>query len=58
MTKYRFRPIVGSTNLETARTAPPAMSNTVVILAFCLNPNPKDKKNSTIEDMPTSIPLC
>jgi hypothetical protein len=42
--KYKFKPKVGSIILVTARRAPPAISNDVVILVFCLNPNPNDKK--------------
>jgi hypothetical protein len=46
--KYKFNPIVGSTILETASSAPPAISSEVVSLVFCLNPNPKATKNKTL----------
>ena len=56
--KYKFKPKVGSIILVTARRAPPAISNDVVILVFCLNPNPNDKKNRNTEGRPRNIPLC
>jgi len=52
MAKYKFKPKVGSIILETARSAPPVISNDVVILVFCLNPNPNDTKNRSIEGRP------
>ena len=55
--KYKFNPKVGSIILVTARRAPPAISNDVVILVFCLNPNPNNTKNRNIEGRPGYIPL-
>lgn len=46
MAKYRFKPKVGSTILVIDRSEPPAISNDVVILVFCLNPNPNDAKKA------------
>jgi hypothetical protein len=58
MAKYKFRLKVGSSVLETVRSTPPAISNDVVILVFCLNPNPNDTKNKNTEGRPRYIPLC
>jgi hypothetical protein len=43
--KNRFKPIIGSINLETASIAPPAINNTVVTFDVYLNPIPNDTRN-------------
>jgi len=58
MARYKFKPKVGSIILETARSAPPAISDDVVILVFCPNPDPNDTKNRNTEGRPRYIPLC
>lgn len=58
MAKYKFEPIIGSTNLDTASSTPPAMSSEATSRVFCLKANPNDAKNNPIDGSPRYIPLC